>query len=119
MKLIEKSELSQVSLLTILLCFSAFAAGLSAEAILMKWELWPLLPIIACVVISWILHIQQIFSEKHRCLIYAAFVLFAFFSRTSISPFLYSSSNSFFTSCSENLYKVFRSESSGYFFLLK
>ncbi|MBR4200001.1 MAG: response regulator [Oscillospiraceae bacterium] len=79
MKLIEKSELSQVSLLTILLCFSAFAAGLSAEAILMKWELWPLLPIIACVVISWILHIQQIFSEKHRCLIYAAFVLFAFF----------------------------------------
>ena len=64
MKSLEKSNLFQASQLTILLSLSVFSVILAAEAVLMSWELWPLIPILIGLVVSWMMHIQQRLTDK-------------------------------------------------------
>ncbi len=88
MKHIEKNDLFQASQLTILLSYTIFSVILIGESFLMGWELWPLVPIFIGIVVSWMLHIRQSLSEKHRIWVYSAFISFTFFfygaHRTSV-----------------------------------
>ncbi len=79
MKSLEKSNLFQASQLTILLSLSVFSVILAAEAVLMSWELWPLIPILIGLVVSWMMHIQQRLTDKQRLWLYTTFVMFSFF----------------------------------------
>ncbi|MBQ6039789.1 MAG: response regulator [Oscillospiraceae bacterium] len=88
MKYIEKNNLFQASQLTILLSCTVFSVILIAEAFVMSWELWPLIPIAIGIVVSWTMHIQQRLTDKQRLWLYSAFVMFSFFyygsHRTSV-----------------------------------
>ena len=84
----EKNNLFQASQLTILLSLSVFSVILSVEAVLMSWELWPLIPIMIGVSVSWMVHIQQRLTGNQRLWLYTTFVMFSFFyygsHRTSV-----------------------------------
>ena len=88
MNINEKNNLFQASQLTILLSCTVFSVILIAEAFVMSWELWPLLPIVIGLVASWVMHIQQRLTEKQRLWVYSGFVMFSFFyygsHRTSV-----------------------------------
>lgn len=88
MKHLEKNDLFQASQLTILLSYTVFSIILIAEAFLMHWEIWPLIPITIGVAASWILHLNQRFTERSRIWVYSAFIMFTFFfygsHRTSV-----------------------------------
>ena len=79
MKHLEKNDLFQASQLTILLSYTVFSIILIAEAFLMHWEIWPLIPITIGVAASWILHLNQRFTERSRIWVYSAFIMFTFF----------------------------------------
>lgn len=78
MKYLKNNSLFQASQLTILLGFTVFAGLLIAEAFLLSWELWPLIPITIGVVFAWALHIQQRLTDRQRLWMNTAFVMFAF-----------------------------------------
>ncbi|MBR3267217.1 MAG: hypothetical protein IKI58_00580 [Oscillospiraceae bacterium] len=88
MKRKEKNDFFQPSQLTILLSYTIFTLILTGETFLMHWEVWPLIPIAAGVIGSWILHLQQRFNEQSRLWIYSCFIMFTFFfygsHRTSV-----------------------------------
>ena len=88
MKRFEKNDLFQAAHLTILISYSVFSIILSAETFLMGWETWPLIPIMVGVTLSWILHVQQSYSDQQRIWIYSAFIMFTYFfygsHRTSV-----------------------------------
>ena len=79
MKQIEKNDLFQASQLTILLSYTIFSIILIGESFLMHWEVWPLIPITIGVIASWVLHINQRFTERGRIWVYSAFIMFTFF----------------------------------------
>ncbi|MBR3448799.1 MAG: response regulator [Oscillospiraceae bacterium] len=79
MKYLEKSKLFQASQLTILVSLSVFSVILAVEACLMSWELWPLIPIMIGLVVSWMMHIQQRLTDRQRLWLYSTFVMFSFF----------------------------------------
>ena len=79
MKYNEKNAMFQSAQLMLLLSFTIFSAILTVETLLMKWETWPLIPIAVSIAASWILHLQQRFTEHSRILIYTAFIMFTFF----------------------------------------
>ena len=79
MKNFEKNNLFQASQLTILLSLTVFSVILSVEAFLMSWELWPLIPILIGLVVSWMMHIQQRLTDKQRLWLLSTFVMFSFF----------------------------------------
>ena len=78
MKHFEKNNLFQASQLTILLSCSVFFMILIAEAFLMGWELWPLIPIVIGLIVSWMMHIQQRLTDKQRLWLYSTFIMFSF-----------------------------------------
>ena len=88
MKHIERNDLFQASQLTILLSYTVFSVILIGETFLMHWEIWPLIPITIGVIASWILHLNQQFTERSRIWVYSAFIMFTFFfygsHRTSV-----------------------------------
>ena len=75
----ERDEIFQTSHLNILMSFTLFSAVLAVEDILLGWEIWMLILIGLCVILSWILHIRQTGSDQQRTWVYASLMMGTFF----------------------------------------
>ena len=88
MKRMDKNVLFQSAQLMILVSYTIFSVILMGETLLMSWETWPLIPMAVSLIVSWLLHLQQRFSEMARIWIYSGFISFTFFfygaHRTSV-----------------------------------
>ena len=56
----EENEVFKSSHMTLLLCFTVFAVILIGESILLDWERWALVLVIAALCGAWVMHIQQL-----------------------------------------------------------
>ncbi len=75
----EENEVFKSSHMILLLCFSAFALILIGECILMGWESWAIVLIVAGLGGAWILHIQQLLAPNARLWIYAVMMMIVYF----------------------------------------
>ncbi len=76
---LEENELFQASHMMILESYTIFSAILIAESLIMGWERWALVLVAAGMIISWILHIEQVFSNYGRLWIYSLLMMGTFF----------------------------------------
>ncbi|MBE5902023.1 MAG: response regulator [Lachnospiraceae bacterium] len=70
-----KNELFQASHMMILICYSIFSLILVGESLLLSWEKWALIPIVAALIGSWVLHMMQILSERARIWVYSLLMM--------------------------------------------
>lgn len=73
------NELFRTSHVMILMSYTIFSFVLIIESLLLSWEKWALVLVAACLVVSWIIHIQQRTSEYIRLWIYSVFMMGTFF----------------------------------------
>ncbi len=59
--------------------YTALAAGLVAETVLLSWEIWAIPLIIGGVAVSWIVHIRQRMNDRQRMWIYTVLMMATFF----------------------------------------
>ena len=69
----------QASHMMILGTYTILSAALTAETILMGWESWVVVPLIAGMILAWILHIRQKLTPVARLWIYSVEMMLAFF----------------------------------------
>ncbi len=65
--------------LTILFCYTILSVMLIAESILLSWERWALIPIVAGVILSWMLHIRRNLTVDTRIWIYVILMMMTTF----------------------------------------
>ena len=74
-----ENDLFQSSHLTILVSYTIFAAILVAESLLLGWESWALLVIIAGISVAWVLHIRHNTPPAIRLWLYAVLMMGCYF----------------------------------------
>lgn len=74
-----RQEPQKISQLMILVSFTALAAGLVAETLLMGWEGWAVPLIIGAVGTAWLVHIRQKMNPHQRIWIYTVLMMGCFF----------------------------------------
>ncbi|MCR5664704.1 MAG: hypothetical protein K6G17_07535 [Oscillospiraceae bacterium] len=79
MKENRQNALFQASHMMILVTYTALFCALAAEDFLLGWEKWPLILILTAVCFSWYVHVQQLFSDRHRLLLYVVFMMMTLF----------------------------------------
>ena len=72
-------RLYQASHLVILIGHTALSGYLAVEAVLMHWEIWPLVLIGAGVIVCWTMHIRRIFDDYARLWTYWTIEMLTFF----------------------------------------
>ena len=75
----EENEVFKSSHMTLLLCFTVFALILIGESILLDWERWALVLVIAALLGAWVMHIQQLLAPTARLWIYAVMMMIVYF----------------------------------------
>ena len=75
----ERDELFESSHLTLLISYTVFSAVLIAESLLMRWELWALVLILASNIICWILHVRHNTPANVRVWIYSILMMCTYF----------------------------------------
>ena len=75
----QSNILFRTSHMTILLCYTLFCIILTGESILLGWEAWAIILIIVGVLVSWMLHIQQKFTDTIRLWIYSILMMGTYF----------------------------------------
>ncbi len=75
----EENEVFKSSHMTLLLCFTVFAVILIGESILLDWERWALVLVIAALCGAWVMHIQQLLAPTARLWIYAVMMMIVYF----------------------------------------
>ena len=75
----EENEVFKSSHMTLLLCFTVFAVILIGESILLDWERWALVLVVAGLCGAWVMHIQQLLAPNARLWIYAAMMMIVYF----------------------------------------
>ena len=78
-KRIWNKKLYQTSHLIILICHTVFAMFLTGDAVLMHWELWPMLLVGVGVVTCWLVHIQRQFDDVTRLWYYWIVIMLTYF----------------------------------------
>ena len=78
-EVIKKNEMFKTSQMMILTAYTIFSFILIGETLLMQWERWAIIPIIAGVGTSWFLHIQQHLNADSRLWIYSILMMATFF----------------------------------------
>ena len=78
-KKLEENELFSSSHMMILESFTIFSVILIAESLVMGWERWPLFLIGLALIISWVMHIEQKFSNYSRLWIYSFLMMSTYF----------------------------------------
>ena len=76
---IEKNELFKTSHMMILVAYTIFSVILIGESLLMSWEKWAIIPILAGVLVGWVLHIGQKLTADARMWIYSLLMMATFF----------------------------------------
>ena len=74
-----ENDLFQSSHLTILVSYTIFAAILVAESLLLGWETWAVLVIIAGISVAWVLHIRHNTPPYIRLWLYAVLMMGCYF----------------------------------------
>ncbi|MDO4537977.1 MAG: response regulator [Coriobacteriales bacterium] len=69
----------QFSHMLILISFTVLVGALIGESFLLKWELWPLVPITLSVIFCWVMHIRRMLTETQRLWVYAVSMMCTFF----------------------------------------
>ncbi len=77
--ILEKSELFKASHLMILKSYSIFSVILITEALLLGWERWALVLVVAGIIGSWGLHFGQVLSDYNRLWIYSLLMMGTYF----------------------------------------
>ena len=75
----EENRFFQASHLMILGSYTMLSIILAMETLLLGWERWAVVPIIAGMVLAWVLHIRQKLSSVSRLWIYSVEMMLAFF----------------------------------------
>ena len=75
----EENKFFQASHLMILCSYTILSVVLSLESLLMGWERWAVVPILAGMVLAWILHVRQQLNPVTRLWIYSVEMMLAFF----------------------------------------
>lgn len=75
----ESNELFQSSHLTLLISYTIFSVILVGESLLIGWEIWPLIVIVAGVIVCWGLHLRHDTPAKVRIWIYAVLMMGTYF----------------------------------------
>ncbi len=76
---IKQGDRGMIFHLIIIIVYTFFALVLSAETVLMEWELW-VIPVLFCTVIAvWWIYVKQPLKPKVRLIIYLIMMLFALF----------------------------------------
>ncbi len=75
----EENIFFQASHLMILGSYTMLSIILAAETLLLDWERWAVVPIIAGMVLAWVLHIWQKLSSVTRLWVYSVEMMLAFF----------------------------------------
>lgn len=75
----KKNELFETSHLIVLISYTIMGAILILESLLMGWEKWALILILASIILSWVLHIGNIASKYQRMWVYSIFMMCSFF----------------------------------------
>ena len=78
-KRIWNKKLFQASHLVILICHTVFAMFLTGDAVLMHWELWPMILVGVGVVTCWAVHIRRQFDDFSRLWYYWIVIMLTFF----------------------------------------
>ena len=71
----KNTTLFQASHMMILVTMIVASLALGLEGILQDWEKWPMVPIFAAVIASWVLHIHQTFSDRQRIVIHCTVLM--------------------------------------------
>lgn len=75
----ESNALFRASHLMILVTYSALFCALTGETFLMGWEKWALIPIFVGLCFCWYAHMRQLFTGRHRLLIYVVCMMLTMF----------------------------------------
>ncbi len=76
---IKKNEIFQASHLLLLISYTILSIVLTAEAVLLSWELWVLPLIISSVLFCWYIHIAGMMPGNYRLWVYTVMILFTLF----------------------------------------
>ncbi|MBR1875643.1 MAG: response regulator [Lachnospiraceae bacterium] len=76
---LKENELFQTAHIMILICYTIFATILIGESLLLGWETWALVLIVAGIVSGWIIHIRARIPEYARLWIYSSLMMATFF----------------------------------------
>ena len=75
----ESNALFRASHLMILITYSALFCALAGETFLMGWEKWALIPIFVGLCFCWFTHMRQLFTDRHRLLLYVVCMMLTMF----------------------------------------
>lgn len=75
----DEKEVFNAAHMTILICFTVFSVILIIESLLMSWEKWAIILILAGIALAWTMHIQQTLPAKARLWIYSVLIMIVFF----------------------------------------
>jgi len=75
----ESTELFESSHLTLLICYTIFSVILSVESLIMGWEKWMVLLILASIVVCWIIHLRHDIPSKVRIWVYSILMMILYF----------------------------------------
>ncbi|MCR4604774.1 MAG: response regulator [Eubacterium sp.] len=78
-KKIDNNEIFEHAHMVILISFTLFSIALICESILMKWEVWAIILVIAALIVSWVLHIGSILSTTARMWLYSFLMMAVYF----------------------------------------
>ncbi len=72
------NEKLNISHLSILMSFTCFTAALMVQTVMLSWERWSIILMVASVFTAWALHFMGLMNEKTRIWIYASFMMIMF-----------------------------------------
>ena len=75
----EEKEDFNTAHMTILVCFTVLSVILIFESLLMSWEKWAIVLILAGIALAWTLHIQQTIPAKSRLWVYSVLMMIIYF----------------------------------------
>ena len=75
----EENKFFQASHMMILGSYTILSVVLTVESLLMGWERWAVIPILAGMVLAWVMHIRQTLNPMARLWIYSIEMMLAFF----------------------------------------
>ncbi len=73
------NEVFKSSHLTLLISYTIFSAILIGETLLMGWEIWMIIPIIASNIVCWILHLRHDTPDNVRMWAYSILIMCTYF----------------------------------------
>ncbi|MCR4793404.1 MAG: response regulator [Lachnospiraceae bacterium] len=75
----DEKEVFNTAHMTILICFTVLSVILIFESLLMSWEKWAIILILAGITLAWTIHIQQSLPATSRLWVYSVLMMIIYF----------------------------------------